>query len=87
MPDEPFAVAEEAAREPEDLDADDGQGQGSLGGVQGRAEMSQAEVPINAIDAPMAPAPSREACASRARATPATPSVRPTVAGRSAAGS
>ncbi len=87
VPDEPLAVAEEAAREPEDLYAHDGQGQGGLGGAQSRGEMSHAEVPINAIDAPMAPAPSKDACASRPRATPATPSVRPTVAGRSAAGS
>ena len=56
-------------------------------GCRAAREMSQAEVPIKAIDAPMAPEPSREASASRPRATPATRSVRPTVAGRSAAGS
>ncbi len=56
-------------------------------GCRAAREMSQAEVPISAIDAPMAPAPSREACASRPRATRAMPSVRPTVAGRSGPGS
>ena len=33
--DQPLAVAEEAARQPEELHAHDGQGQGGLGGVQG----------------------------------------------------
>ena len=37
VPDQPLAVAEEAAREPEELHAHDGQGQRGLGGVLGGA--------------------------------------------------
>lgn len=50
-------------------------------------EMSQADVPISAIDAPMAPAPSAVARARRPVATRAMPSVRPREAGRSDVGS
>ena len=44
-------------------------------------EISQADVPIRAIDAPIAPAPSREACGQAAAAASAIPRVRPTDAG------
>ena len=65
--DQALAVAEEAARQPEELDADDGQRQRGLGRVlRGAREISQADVPMRAMTAPIAPAPSREA-ASQAR--------------------
>ena len=56
-------------------------------GCSAAREISHAEVPMRAMEAPMAPAPRTEACTSRPVATRAMPRVRPTGAGRSGAGS
>ena len=69
MPDQALAVAEEAAESPKTCTPTMARVSEASEGWSAAREMSQAEVPIRAMEAPMAPAPSAEARARRPAAT------------------
>ena len=82
MADQALAVAEKPRESPKNCTPTMARVSAASEGCCEARAMSQADVPMSAIEAPMAPAPSREASVSRRQAGRAIPSVSMVPAGR-----